>query len=116
MATCPWVRPGKNQGHDIEEHPNLKRWMDEIDARPAVQRGLKVLADRRRDGPMSDRQREMMFGKTPYEQRCSEPAMKAVIYERYGADRCLRRIVDLPGPVAGPGAVMASRHPSRIKP
>src|SRR3546814_712195 len=69
MATFPWIRPWKNQGQDIEEHPNLKRWMDEIDARPAVQRGLKVLADRRRDGPMSDRQREMMFGKTQYEKR-----------------------------------------------
>jgi GST-like protein len=43
--------------------------MEEIEARPAVQRGLKVLAERRREGPISDRQREMMFGKTQYEKR-----------------------------------------------
>ncbi|MFN4088855.1 MAG: glutathione S-transferase N-terminal domain-containing protein [Alphaproteobacteria bacterium] len=69
MATFPWIRPWKNQGQDIAEHPHLKRWMEEIEARPAVQRGLRVLADRRREGPMSERQREMMFGKTQYEKR-----------------------------------------------
>jgi len=69
MATFPWIRPWEKQGQRIDDHPNLKRWMEEIEARPAVQRGLKVLAERRREGPISDRQREMMFGKTQYEKR-----------------------------------------------
>lgn len=69
MATFPWIRPWEKQGQRIDDHPNLKRWMEEIEARPAVQRGLKVLAERRREGPISDRQREIMFGKTQYEKR-----------------------------------------------
>ncbi len=29
----------------MADYPNVKRWFDAIDARPAVQRGVKVLAD-----------------------------------------------------------------------
>ena len=46
IATYPWLRPYKWQGQDIEEWPNLKRWYDVVRARPAVQRGLAVLADK----------------------------------------------------------------------
>ena len=28
MAAYPWVRPYKNQGQDLEDFPNLKRWFD----------------------------------------------------------------------------------------
>ncbi len=48
MATMPWLRFPERQGVDIEEYPNVKRWRDGIAARPAVQRALQVLADRRR--------------------------------------------------------------------
>jgi len=69
MATYPWIRPWENQGQNLNDHPNLKRWFDEIEARPAVQRGCQVLGDRRRDGPMTDKQREMMFGASQYQKR-----------------------------------------------
>ena len=39
MASYPWVRPYKNQGQDLDAHPNLKRWFLEIKDRPAVRRG-----------------------------------------------------------------------------
>src|SRR6188472_1785525 len=45
IATFPWLRSWRNQGIDIEEYPNLKRWFDGIAARPAVQRGVEVLAN-----------------------------------------------------------------------
>ena len=45
-----------------------KAWFDEIAARPAVQRGVEVLADLRR--PITgDKEREILFGKTQYERR-----------------------------------------------
>jgi len=69
MATYPWIRPYKNQGQELDDHPNLKRWFLEIKDRPAVRRGCEVLEDRRRQGPMNEKQREMMFGATQYQKR-----------------------------------------------
>ena len=43
---------------DLADYPSVKRWHDEIAARPAVQRGVAVLADRRGAGPMTDTERE----------------------------------------------------------
>jgi GST-like protein len=67
MATFPWIRPYKNQGQELDEHPNLKRWFLAIKERPAVQRGVAVLEERRRQGEMSDKEREILFGATQYQ-------------------------------------------------
>lgn len=65
IATFPWARSAANQGVDWAEFPNAKRWFDEIDARPAVQRGVKVLADLRK--PLTnDKATEVLFGKSQY--------------------------------------------------
>src|SRR5205085_7359352 len=52
MATFPWLRSWQNQGIVLEEYPDLKRWFDTIAARPAVQRGVQVLASLRK--PITD--------------------------------------------------------------
>jgi GST-like protein len=68
IAIFPWTRSYANQGVDLDEYPNVKRWFDAISARPAVQRGVKVLADRRR--PITgDKEREILFGDKQYERR-----------------------------------------------
>jgi GST-like protein len=65
IATFPWLRSWQNQGIVLEEFPHLKRWFDTIAARPAVQRGVKVLADLRK--PITDdKARENLFGSTQY--------------------------------------------------
>ena len=69
MATFPWTRSIDRQGHSFDAYPNVKRWFDAIDARPAVVEGLKLLAEARREGPMDDQAREMMFGATPDQRR-----------------------------------------------
>jgi len=69
IATFPWCRSIERQGHSFDDFPNVKRWFSAIDARPAVQRGLQVLADRRREGPIDEKSREMMFGATQYAKR-----------------------------------------------
>ncbi len=68
MAVFPWLRSWKNQGIDWNDFPNLKGWFDEIAARPAVVRGVEVLAAQRKPF-MDDKAREAMFGKTQYERR-----------------------------------------------
>ena len=52
----------EDRGIDIERYPNVRRWVEAIAARPAVERGVAVLAERRRKGGMSDAEREVMFG------------------------------------------------------
>jgi GST-like protein len=47
MAIFPWVH-ALAETVGLEETPNLERWVEMLRARPAVQRGLAVLDDRRR--------------------------------------------------------------------
>ena len=69
IATFPWLRSHENQGVDLNDDPHVKAWFDKIAARPAVQRGVQVLAERRRQGPIDDKAREVMFGATQYQRR-----------------------------------------------
>ena len=69
MAIVPWLRYPDRQGVEIDEYPRLKRWRDAIVERPAVKRALEVLAERRRPGAMSDKEKEVLFGKTQYAKR-----------------------------------------------
>jgi GSH-dependent disulfide-bond oxidoreductase len=68
MAIFPWTRSYANQGIDLADYPNVKRWYDAINARPAVQKALLVLADRRKP-QMSDKDKETLFGKGQYDKR-----------------------------------------------
>jgi GSH-dependent disulfide-bond oxidoreductase len=69
MAVMPWLRSADRQGVNMDDYPNVKRWFDKINERPAVKRGLQVLADRRRTGPLTPEQREVMFGSVQYAKR-----------------------------------------------
>lgn len=44
VATYPWVARWEWHGIDWADYPNLKRWFDEVGARPAVQKGMAVPA------------------------------------------------------------------------
>jgi GST-like protein len=65
MAIMPWLRFPERQDVNIEQYPHVKRWRDGIAARPAVQRAVQVLADRRRPA-MTPEQRENLFGAKQY--------------------------------------------------
>jgi len=68
IATFPWLRSWQNQGVELDEYPHLKRWFNEIAERPAVKRGVEVLAKERK--PLqSDQEREILFGATQYQRR-----------------------------------------------
>jgi len=70
IATFPWTRSHDRQGHSFDEFPNVKRWFDAIDARPAVKRALKVLADKRKPGFEKDAEaRRNLFGEAQYQRR-----------------------------------------------
>ena len=68
IAIFPWLRSWKNQGIDWVDYPHLKGWFDEIAARPAVQRGVEVLASQRKS-LLDDKSRDTLFGNTQYQPR-----------------------------------------------
>ena len=44
VATYPWVARWEWHGIDWANYPNLKRWFDNVGARPALQKGMAVPA------------------------------------------------------------------------
>jgi len=49
MICYPWAAGWKARGIDIEEFPHVKRWLDEMAERPAVQKGMSVGAELQED-------------------------------------------------------------------
>ena len=68
IAIFPWLRSWKNQGIEWTDFPHLKGWFDEIGARPAVQRGVEVLANQRKP-LVDDTARDVLFGASQYARR-----------------------------------------------
>lgn len=71
MACWPWVRVHRYHGQQWADFPNVKRWFDVIAARPAVQEGMKLLADKRaktRD-VLDEAARDILFGRTQFGRR-----------------------------------------------
>lgn len=68
MAIYPWIVSHPRQGQNLADFPALRDWYERVAARPAVQRGMAVLEDRR-SATMSDQARENLFGKAQYQKR-----------------------------------------------
>ena len=64
VAAFPWLVPHENQGQNLEDYPNLNRWYEVVRNRPAVGRGLEVLAENRRqlNRDMDEDTRSTLFG------------------------------------------------------
>ncbi len=68
IAIWPWTRFPERQNVDRNDYPNFRRWFDEIAERPAVQRGVQVLAESRKEG-FDDKARQNLFGSAQYQRR-----------------------------------------------
>jgi GST-like protein len=63
IATYPWVASALASGAVTTEGlPCVARWVEAIAARPAVERGIALLRESRRQTPMTDAEREILFG------------------------------------------------------
>jgi GST-like protein len=67
IANLTWLLGHARHGVDLADFPNLARWMAELKARPAVERGLAIPP--RTDAPLDDKAREILFGKSQYQRR-----------------------------------------------
>jgi GST-like protein len=66
MAIYPWLVSHERQGQDLGDYPDLKRWYDAIESRPAVSRALEVGKELRRSlDEIDDDARRTLFGGGP---------------------------------------------------
>ena len=69
IATYPWVVAAlKAQPEQLDSRPNLKRWIDALAARPAVQKGMAVMADQPQK-PLTEDERSILYGSKQHERR-----------------------------------------------
>jgi GSH-dependent disulfide-bond oxidoreductase len=54
MACVGWVNLWKRQDQNIDDFPHVKRWLEAVKARPAVQRGMALGAELRQGIDMKD--------------------------------------------------------------
>ncbi|KFE33779.1 glutathione S-transferase N-terminal domain-containing protein [Thioclava atlantica] len=60
MACWGWASLWEGQEQTLEDKPNLTRWLDELSARPAVQKGRALSADQR-TGTQSREAQKVLF-------------------------------------------------------
>ncbi|MGL4441326.1 MAG: glutathione S-transferase N-terminal domain-containing protein [Bosea sp. (in: a-proteobacteria)] len=65
MAMVGWAKLWDRQSQNIEDFPHVKRWLETLMARPAVERGLAVAGELRNTSNMQDPAvRAVLFGQT----------------------------------------------------
>jgi GST-like protein len=62
MINFPWVLIAKAMQLPLDDYPHLARWRQAVKERPAVQRGVALGKDNRRQRPPSDEERKILFG------------------------------------------------------
>jgi GSH-dependent disulfide-bond oxidoreductase len=63
MACVGWTNGWERQGQDINEFPHLKRWLETVKARPAVERGMTLGLELRQNVDMKDpKVQAVLFG------------------------------------------------------
>ena len=63
MAIWPWAKNWNGQEQTLDDKPHLARWLDTVAARPAVQRGMAVAADKRSNVAADKKAQDILFGK-----------------------------------------------------
>lgn len=62
MMCWPWVLIAKAMQLSLDDFPNLSDWRGRVKDRPAVQRGVSLGKDSRRQRPPTDAERKILFG------------------------------------------------------
>jgi len=64
IASWPWVLSHDRLGQSLDEFPNVKRWLDSVGERPAVQKGFQLGLDWHRPDKPDEKTRERLFSQT----------------------------------------------------
>lgn len=61
MAIWGWASLWQGQEQTLDDKPHMKRWLDEVGARPGVQRGRALAAEKRGDLQSDRKAQELLF-------------------------------------------------------
>ena len=64
LPIWPWTSLWKGQQQQLDDKPNLTRWLDELTARPAVQAGRALHAELRGNQLKTDKSAQDLLFKT----------------------------------------------------
>jgi GSH-dependent disulfide-bond oxidoreductase len=64
MATYPWIVPHERQGQKLDDFPHLKRWFENIKARPAVVRAYAKAKEINTQPTVTEESKRILFGQT----------------------------------------------------
>ena len=66
MACYPWIVPHEAHGQGLADFPDLSRWFDSMQARPATQRAYEGIASTysRTRASLSEAERKILFGQS----------------------------------------------------
>ncbi len=62
MACYPWIVPYEKQRQNLDDFPNIKRWMQTMQKRPAVQRAYALAEKINPNTSMSEAAKKILFG------------------------------------------------------
>ncbi|MGQ3892190.1 glutathione binding-like protein [Legionella sp. CNM-4043-24] len=62
MACYPWILLHEKQSQNLDDYPELKRWMESIQNRPAAQRAYERAKEFDVDQPMTEEARKILYG------------------------------------------------------
>jgi len=64
MASYPWIVPWKRQQQNLDDFPNLRRWIDAVRARPGTQRAYAKGEPYSSRPTVTEEGKKILFGQT----------------------------------------------------
>ncbi len=64
IAAYPWIVPYENQGQNLEDFPNIKRWFEAIQARPATIRAYQKAEAFKKQALDIEKSRTLLFNQS----------------------------------------------------
>jgi GST-like protein len=64
IASYPWIVPHERQQQNLDDFPHLKRWFNEVKARPATVRAYARAAEINTQSSVTEESRAILFGQT----------------------------------------------------
>jgi GST-like protein len=68
MSIYPWAVAAEREPEQLAARSHFKRWLETMGARPAVKRGMAVMADMPAQ-PLTEEERSILYGKKQFEKR-----------------------------------------------
>jgi len=69
IATYPWTMTTERQGVNLQDFPNVKQWKKLMSNRPAVEKGMKLGQELKKNSQLTEKEFSNLFGKNQYKQR-----------------------------------------------